>query len=149
MPVYEYLCEDCDGIFESVKPMKEADEPAPCPVCDADGKRMMPTQFTAFIMRKGYPRRIPDKGTYWHLGTEVSYLPRKARAYEHPQVKKERRRDPPSRADIADMTERKIQERRAKRQATKTQRILARDAKARRLHRTDKIPPRTPGKINT
>ena len=143
MPVYEYLCDDCDGIFEAVKPMKEADEPAPCPVCDLDGQRMMPTQFTAFIMRKGYPRRIPDKGTYWHLGTEVSYLPRSARAYEHPQVKKERRRDPPSKADVANLTERKILERRAKRNASKMQRTLARDAKARNLHRAPSAPPRS------
>ena len=34
MPVYEYLCEECDGVFESVKAIREAEEPAPCPVCD-------------------------------------------------------------------------------------------------------------------
>ena len=55
MPLYEYLCEDCEGIFETVKPMNEADEPAPCPVCDADGQRLMPTSFTAF-MRAMRPR---------------------------------------------------------------------------------------------
>ena len=31
MPVYEYLCEDCEGVFEAVRPMKESQEPEPCP----------------------------------------------------------------------------------------------------------------------
>ena len=146
MPLYEYLCEDCEGIFETVKPMKEADEPAPCPVCDADGQRLMPTSFTAFIVRKGYPRRIPDKGTYWHLGQEVTYLPKAARPYEHPQIKKERRRDPLSQADIADLTERKIVERRGKREEARQKRALVKDAQVRR--KKEKLPPRQPGKIN-
>ncbi len=146
MPLYEYLCEDCEGIFETVKPMKEADEPAPCPVCDADGQRLMPTSFTAFIVRKGYPRRIPDKGTYWHLGQEVTYLPKQARPYEHPQIQKERRRDPLSQADIADLTERKIMERRGKREEARKKRALTKDAQSRR--KKEKLPPRQPGKIN-
>jgi putative FmdB family regulatory protein len=147
MPVYEYLCEDCEGIFEAVKPMKEADEPAPCPVCDADGQRLMPTAFTAFIMRKGYPRRIPDKGTYWHLGKEVSYLPKRARPYEHPQIKKPRTKEPLGRQDMEDLVEKKILERRAKREANRAKRELTKDAKARRGK--EKTPPRVPGKIIT
>lgn len=147
MPIYEYLCEDCDGIFEAVKPMRESDEPEPCPVCDEDGKRLMPTQFNAYIMRKGYARRIPDKGTYWHLGKEVSYLPRQARPYEHPQIKKERRTEPLSKQDVVELTERKVLERRAQRADQRKQRSLAKDAKARRSK--EKLPPRVPGKIIT
>jgi putative FmdB family regulatory protein len=71
MPLYEYYCDHCDGIFETLRQMREASEPAPCPVCDRDGKRIMPTSFSAFTFREGLPRRIPDRGTYWHLNKEV------------------------------------------------------------------------------
>jgi putative FmdB family regulatory protein len=71
MPLYEYYCEHCDGIFETLRQMREASEPAPCPICDRDGKRIMPTSFSAFTYRDGLPRRIPDRGTYWHLNKEV------------------------------------------------------------------------------
>ena len=85
MPVYEYYCGHCDGIFEALRPMREASEPYPCPLCDRDGQRIMPTSFMAFTFREGYPRRIPDKGTYWHLGKEVRSPARgPVRMNEHP-----------------------------------------------------------------
>ena len=67
--------------------MREAADPVPCPVCDRDGERIMPTTFTAFTFREGYPRRLPDKGTYWHLGKEVkSRIKGPARPFEHPEL---------------------------------------------------------------
>jgi putative FmdB family regulatory protein len=71
MPLYEYFCKHCDGVFESVKPMAKASEPAPCPLCERKAQRIPPTSFNARTMRDGYPRAIPDRGTYWHLGKEV------------------------------------------------------------------------------
>ena len=71
MPVYEYFCKPCDGVFETMRPIAQSADPAPCPVCTKKAQRMMPTSFKAFTMRDGYPRSIPDKGTYWHLGKEV------------------------------------------------------------------------------
>ena len=50
--------------------MREASLPMPCPECNRDAARIM-SSFNAFVFRDGYPRRIPDKGTYWHLGQEV------------------------------------------------------------------------------
>ncbi len=89
MPIYEYYCEHCDGIFEALRPMREASDPAPCPVCNRDGGRIMPTSFAAFTFREGYPRRLPDKGTYWHLGKEVkSRLKGRFRPFEHPELTK-------------------------------------------------------------
>jgi hypothetical protein len=49
----------------------------------------MPTSFTAFTMREGLARQIPDRGTYWHLGKEVKHqntggVP----AFEHPELYK-------------------------------------------------------------
>ena len=89
MPVYEYYCDHCDGIFEALRPMREASGPAPCPVCTGDGQRIMPTSFSAFTLREGYPRRLPDKGTYWHLGKEVkTRINKPVRPFEHPELNK-------------------------------------------------------------
>ena len=58
MPLYEYYCEPCNGIFEVLRPMREATEPYPCPVCDRDGKRIMPTSFSAFTFRDRKSTRL-------------------------------------------------------------------------------------------
>lgn len=65
MPLYEYYCEACDGVFELIRPVRESSDPQPCVVCDGDGQRLMPTQVQAFTMRGGLPRRIPDRNLYW------------------------------------------------------------------------------------
>ncbi|MCH7699110.1 MAG: zinc ribbon domain-containing protein [Chloroflexi bacterium] len=95
MPLYEYYCDPCDGIFETLRPIREASDPVPCPVCDRDARRIMPTSFTAFTFRDGYPRKLPDKGTYWHLGKEVKKrVTGGMRPNEHPELNKRR---PPQR----------------------------------------------------
>ncbi|HWQ28427.1 MAG TPA: zinc ribbon domain-containing protein [Dehalococcoidia bacterium] len=107
MPIYEYYCEHCDGIFEALRPMREASDPVPCPVCDRDGQRIMPTEFTAFTMRDGYPRRIPDKGTYWHLGKEVKQPIRgPVRPNEHPELNPPRPKPKPTKAELEEQRER-------------------------------------------
>ena len=88
MPLYEYFCQPCNGIFEELRPMREATEPVPCPQCYKDAARIMPTSFTAFTFRDGYPRRIPDDGKYYHLGQKVSTLVSQGRPNEHPEVNK-------------------------------------------------------------
>jgi len=89
MPLYEYYCEPCNGIFEVLRPMREATEPYPCPVCDRDGKRIMPTSFAAFTFRDGMPRRIPDRGTYWWLDKEVKHMNTGGvPSLEHPELYK-------------------------------------------------------------
>ncbi len=102
MPVYEYYCDHCDGIFEALRPMREAGDPVPCPVCDRDGRRIMPTTFMAFTFREGYPRRLPDKGTYWHLGKEVkSRIKGAFRPFEHPEINKPKPPPKKSKGDLA------------------------------------------------
>jgi putative FmdB family regulatory protein len=106
MPLYEFMCESCDGVFEALRPIREAGDPAPCPVCNRDGKRMMPSSFTAFTFRDGYPRRIPDKGTYWHLGKEVKNLVTGGvQPNEHPEINKPIPPPAPLKGDILDATE--------------------------------------------
>jgi putative FmdB family regulatory protein len=36
MPIYEYVCLDCGERFELLRPMKDADTPAPCRKCEGD-----------------------------------------------------------------------------------------------------------------
>ena len=87
MPIYEYFCEHCDGIFEALRPMRAAAEQVPCVQCQRAAQRIMPTSFTAFTFREGYPRKLPDKGTYWHLGQEVkNRITGTFRPNEHPEL---------------------------------------------------------------
>lgn len=91
MPLYEYYCKQCDGVFEAIRSMRESSEPVPCPECYRDAQRIMPTSFQAFTMRDGYPRRIPDRGTYWHLGQEVKRpINVPTPPNEHPDLMKEK-----------------------------------------------------------
>ena len=70
MPLYEYYCEHCTGVFELIRPVREAARPQPCPECDNDAKRIMSKEWAAFIYRDGMPRRLPDRGKYWHVFEE-------------------------------------------------------------------------------
>lgn len=108
MPLYEYFCEPCNGIFEELRPIREATDPVPCPECFKDAPRIMPTSFAAFTFRDGYPRRIPDDGKYYHLGKKVSRLVTSGQPNEHPEVNKP---EPPKRVtkgekqELRDMAE--------------------------------------------
>lgn len=66
MPVYEYYCEHCHGVFEKLMSVSRASDPQPCPECDEDARRLMPTTVNSFVVRDGIPRRIPDTGKFWH-----------------------------------------------------------------------------------
>ncbi len=70
MPLYEYYCEHCNGVFELIRPVREAARPQPCPECDNDAKRILSKEWAAFIYRDGIPRRLPDRGKYWHIFEE-------------------------------------------------------------------------------
>jgi putative FmdB family regulatory protein len=108
MPLYEYFCAPCNGIFEELRPIREAQEPVPCPQCYKDASRIMPTSFSAFTFREGYPRAIPDDGKYYHLGHKVSRLVSKGRPNEHPEVNKpepKKKKLKGEKQEIADMRE--------------------------------------------
>jgi putative FmdB family regulatory protein len=106
MPLYEYYCANCDGIFEALRSVREASVPVPCPLCDRDSKRIMPTSFTAFTVREGLPRQLPDRGTYWHLGKEVKQMNRGGvPAFEHPETYKAAPTKELSTAERDDVTE--------------------------------------------
>lgn len=96
MPLYEYYCESCHGVFEAFRQIREASEPVPCPECDREAPRIM-SSFTAFTMREGYPRKIPDKGTYWHMGKEVKKKAKRMKGWTHPELAKPKPKPRPTR----------------------------------------------------
>ena len=106
MPLYEYYCDNCDGVFEALRSLREATEPSPCPLCDRESPRIMPTSFTAFSVREGLSRQLPDRGTYWHLGKEVKQMNTGGvPAFEHPELYKPRPKQEPSRGEQSDISE--------------------------------------------
>lgn len=91
MPIYEYYCEACDGIFELLRVRREAGRPQPCPVCDSDSRALMPTEVQAFTFRGGLPRRLPDRGQFWHYDKVVSSpIDGPAVPGEHPELRKQK-----------------------------------------------------------
>ena len=110
MPLYEYYCESCDGIFEAIRQMREASLPVPCPVCNRDGGRIM-SSFNAFTFRDGYPRRIPDKGTFWHMGKEVKSRAKRMKGWEHPELAKPKPAPPPTRGEVTVRRDKRVLER--------------------------------------
>ncbi len=64
MPLYEYYCEPCNGIFELLRSAREASKPQPCPECDEDAQRIISREWAAFTFREGFPRRLPDTGKH-------------------------------------------------------------------------------------
>ena len=120
MPVYEYFCKSCDGVFETIRPIAKASEPAPCPVCAKKAQRIPPSSFAAFTMREGYPRAIPDRGTYWHLEKEVKRpVTGSVKMNEHPEINKP---EPPrrkSKGELAATADRKRLEQKERARARK------------------------------
>ena len=47
MPLYEYRCSDCGHQFEMLRPMREADEPAICRLCNNGAQRVL-SVFASF-----------------------------------------------------------------------------------------------------
>jgi len=59
MPLYEYYCENCDEVFETLRSLSASEEPATCPKCGGEAGRIMPTTFASMSRREGYAQRVP------------------------------------------------------------------------------------------
>ena len=58
MPIYEYLCPDCEAKFELLRPLSQAGETASCPSCQKSAERVLST-FACFSMNgSGLPSAI-------------------------------------------------------------------------------------------
>ena len=105
MPLYEYYCQPCNGIFEELQPMRDMAPNMPCPDCYKDSERIMPTSFAAFTFRDGMPRRIPDDGTFYHLGHKVSKRVTGGMPNEHPEVNKKRPKPRKTKGEVREISE--------------------------------------------
>lgn len=47
MPIYEYACLDCGERFERLRPMKDADAPITCTVCESQHTSRLLSLFNA------------------------------------------------------------------------------------------------------
>jgi putative FmdB family regulatory protein len=43
MPIYEYRCMDCRKKFDLLRPMSQSTEPAECPLCKGNARRIAST----------------------------------------------------------------------------------------------------------
>jgi putative FmdB family regulatory protein len=49
MPIYEYICPDCNTKFELMRPISRSSEAADCPVCKHKANRAL----SRFVCRSG------------------------------------------------------------------------------------------------
>ncbi len=75
MPLYEFACRSCECVYDVERPMSEASDPAPCPVCEHPGQRVYVTPKFLF---KADPR---DVRPVWHThdGYAHAHPPRRGR----------------------------------------------------------------------
>ncbi len=59
MPIYEYYCEKCDRVFDSLQAISRSDQPVDCPQCGRSSDRIMPTTFATMSKQKGLRERVP------------------------------------------------------------------------------------------
>ena len=43
MPIYEYICDDCQVVFEMLRAMSLADDPIDCTACGSEQTRRKPS----------------------------------------------------------------------------------------------------------
>jgi putative FmdB family regulatory protein len=63
MPIYEYLCADCDTTFEKLRPMSKADAPTACVQCGGSQISRAISLFAAISKSSnGESRRVSGTG---------------------------------------------------------------------------------------
>jgi putative FmdB family regulatory protein len=62
MPIYEYLCPECDAKFEELRPLSRAGQPAECPRCHRPAPRKMSTFACFSASTGGVPKSIAGTG---------------------------------------------------------------------------------------
>lgn len=64
MPIYEYHCLDCDGSFDKLRAMNQADDPIVCMYCEGPNtRRFKITRFMALSRSSTTGDRAPIRGT--------------------------------------------------------------------------------------
>ena len=47
MPIYEYICLECNDVFDTLRPMSQADSPIVCQACESEHTSRMISVFFA------------------------------------------------------------------------------------------------------
>jgi putative FmdB family regulatory protein len=63
MPIYEYVCSECDSKFELLRPLSQADQTALCPHCHQPARRKMSSFACYSTGNSGVPKRITGTGS--------------------------------------------------------------------------------------
>ncbi|MGQ9627215.1 MAG: FmdB family zinc ribbon protein [Anaerolineae bacterium] len=63
MPIYEYYCQDCQGKFEALRPMSQADEPIACGRCRGNNTKRVISLFSAVSRESGGESRTVAGGS--------------------------------------------------------------------------------------
>ena len=62
MPIYEYICSECETQFEQMRPLSQSGQPGVCPRCHKPARRKMST-FAAFSESPGgVPKTVAGTG---------------------------------------------------------------------------------------
>ena len=63
MPIYEYVCSECDAKFEILRPLSQANKGADCPHCHKTARRKMSTFACFSTSDAGVATRIAGTGS--------------------------------------------------------------------------------------
>jgi len=63
MPIYEYICAECDSKFEQLRPLSQSGQVADCPKCHKPARRKMSTFACFSATAGGVPRTVPGTGS--------------------------------------------------------------------------------------
>jgi putative FmdB family regulatory protein len=55
MPIYEYICLDCNTVFDELRPMAKADAPIVCEDCESEHTSRMLSVFFAHSEGRNFP----------------------------------------------------------------------------------------------
>lgn len=62
MPIYEYVCRECDVKFSQLRPMSQADKPATCTKCGSSTTSRAISLFSAISKGSNGERRCVSGG---------------------------------------------------------------------------------------
>ena len=62
MPIYEYVCSECNSKFEQMRPLSQSGQMADCPKCHKPARRKMSTFAVFSATLGGVPKTVPGAG---------------------------------------------------------------------------------------
>jgi putative FmdB family regulatory protein len=62
MPLYEYFCPSCQGVFETLRPAKDADASVTCPSCQHASSQRILSLFADSVKTNGATSPLPMGG---------------------------------------------------------------------------------------